>query len=475
VRKTKIIATIGPATRSPEMMRQLIEAGMNVVRINMSHSGQDEAAGVIADLRTISDRVGVLVDTKGPEIRTAEVDNPFTIEQDDLIVIRGEPGPSVPGLLRVTHPSLSRVLDQGSVVLVDDGQIELSVVDIIDEEVHCRVVRGGTIKSRKGVNIPDARLGLPFMSERDASDIRFAVRQGADFIAASFVSEPDDVRQIRDIIEREGGRTAIIAKIESRLGVKNLAEIIALADGIMVARGDLGVEIRLEEVPVVQKQIVDACREAGKTVIVATEMLESMTRNPRPSRAETSDVANAIFEGTDAVMLSQETTVGKYPIDAVRTMGRIAEFAERETARTSMKLPGGARASEVSELICKGAFLAATELKVRAIIVPTSSGATALRISRYRPPVPILVTTPDLSTARRLALSYGVYAVTMRMYGRMENVVRRSCEAMVEEGQLARGDMIAVVAGVPTGRSGTTNLLTIQSVENLVGRVEEKD
>jgi pyruvate kinase len=257
--------------------------------------------------------------------------------------------------------------------------------------------------------------------------------------------------------------------------VKNLAEIIALADGIMVARGDLGVEIRLEEVPVVQKQIVDACREAGKTVIVATEMLESMTRNPRPSRAETSDVANAIFEGTDAVMLSQETTVGKYPIDAVRTMGRIAEFAERETARTSMKLPGGARASEVSELICKGAFLAATELKVRAIIVPTSSGATALRISRYRPPVPILVTTPDLSTARRLALSYGVYAVTMRMYGRMENVVRRSCEAMVEEGQLARGDMIAVVAGVPTGRSGTTNLLTIQSVENLVGRVEEKD
>ncbi len=475
MRKTKIIATIGPATRSPEMMRQLIDAGMNVVRINMSHSGQDEAAGVIADLRTISDRVGVLVDTKGPEIRTAEVEAPFTVEQDDLLVIRGDSGPSVPGLLRVTHPSLSRVLDQGSVVLVDDGQIELSVVDIVDEDIHCRVVRGGTIKSRKGVNIPDARLGLPFMSERDASDIRFAVRQGADFIAASFVSEPDDVRQIRDIIEREGGRTAIIAKIESRLGVKNLAEIIALADGIMVARGDLGVEIRLEEVPVVQKQIVDACREAGKTVIVATEMLESMTRNPRPSRAETSDVANAIFEGTDAVMLSQETTVGKYPIDAVRTMGRIAEFAERETARTSMKLPGGARASEVSELICKGAFLAATELKVRAIIVPTTSGATALRISRYRPPVPILVTTPDLSTARRLTLSYGVYAVTMRMYGRMENVVRRSCEAMVEEGQLARGDMIAVVAGVPTGRSGTTNLLTIQSVENLVGRGEEKD
>ena len=475
MRKTKIIATIGPATRSPERMAELIEAGMNVVRINMSHSGQDEAAGVIADLRTISERVGILVDTKGPEIRTTDVEVPYVVERGDVFTIRGEPGLSTPQVLRVTHPSLSRVLDVDSLVLVNDGQIELSVIDIEPDAVRVKVLRGGTISSKKGVNIPDARLGLPFMSERDASDIRFAVRQGADFIAASFVSEPDDVQQIRDIVEEEGGRTAIIAKIESRLGVKNLAEILALADGIMVARGDLGVEIRAEEVPVVQKRMVDAARAAGKIVIVATEMLESMTRNPRPSRAETSDVANAIFEGTDAVMLSQETTVGKYPIDAVRTMARIADYAERETARTSMKLPGGARAADLSELICKGAWLAATELKVRAILVPTSSGATALRISRYRPPVPILVATPDLATARRLALSYGVYAVTMRIYGRMENVIRRACEAMVEEGQLSRGDMVCVVAGVPTGRSGTTNLLTIQSVEALVGRVDEKD
>ncbi len=471
MRKTKIIATIGPATRSPEMLKKLIDAGMNVVRINMSHSTQDEAAGIIADLRTLSDKVGILVDTKGPEIRTNEVEAPYVIEQGESIIVRGgEPGMSKPGLLRVSHPTIARVLDRGSSVLVDDGQIELMVVEIDGDDVHCRVVRGGTIKTRKGVNIPDARLGLPFMSERDASDIRFAVRQGADFIAASFVSEPEDVEQLRNLVTQEGGHTAIISKIESRLGVKNLADIIALSDGIMVARGDLGVEIRAEEVPVVQKQMIDACRAAGKTVVVATEMLESMTRNPRPSRAETSDVANAVFEGTDAIMLSQETTVGKYPIDAVATMSRIAEFAERETARTSMKLPGGAHASEVSELICKGAWLAASELKVKAILVPTSSGATALRMSRYRPAVPILVTTPELAVARRLSLCYGCHPVTMRIYGRMENVIRRSCEAFVEEGTLRRGDVIAVVAGVPTGRSGTTNLLSVQSVENLVGR-----
>ena len=474
MRKTKIIATLGPVTRSPEMMKQLIDAGMNVLRINMSHGTQEEAAGIIADLRRISERVGILIDTKGPEIRTTDVEAPYELEAGHELTIRGETGFSTPEVLRVTHPSLPRVLDIGSSVLVDDGQIELMVIDVETDHVRCRVIRGGTVKSKKGVNIPDARLGLPFMSERDASDIRFAVRHGADFIAASFVSEPEDVHQIREIIAQEGGKTAIISKIESRLGVKNLADIIAVSDGIMVARGDLGVEIRLEEVPVVQKQMIDACRAAGKTVIVATEMLESMTRNPRPSRAETSDVANAIFEGTDAIMLSQETTVGKYPIDAVRTLSRLAEFAERETARNSMKPPGG-RTKELSELMCKGAFLAATELKVRAILVPTTSGATAVRMSRYRPPVPILVTTPDLAVARRLSLSFGCYAITMKMFGRMENVIRRSCEAMVAEKMLDRGDLVAVIAGVPTGRSGNTNLMTIQSVENLVGVRHDAD
>jgi pyruvate kinase len=229
------------------------------------------------------------------------------------------------------------------------------------------------------------------------------------------------------------------------------------------------VEIRAEEVPVVQKQIVEACRSAGKTVIVATEMLESMITEPRPTRAETSDVANAIFEGTDAVMLSGETGVGKYPIEAVRTMARIAEYAEKEVARKRPELPGATRAEAVSELICKGAWLAARELKLKAILVPTSTGATALRMSRYRPPVPILATTPDMTSARRLCLSYGVFALPTKHYGRMENMVRRSCQLMVDEGYLTRNDTIAVVAGVPVGHSGSTNLLTIQQVSALLG------
>jgi pyruvate kinase len=309
---------------------------------------------------------------------------------------------------------------------------------------------------------------MPFISEQDASDIAFAVRQQFDFIAASFVGDAEDVQWVRRLVEREGGDLAIISKIESRYAVKNLGEIIAVSDGIMVARGDLGVEIPPEEVPVVQKQIIDACKAAGKPVIVATEMLESMIENPRPTRAETSDVANAIFEGTDAVMLSGETSVGKFPIEAVAMMGRVARIAEAETHRRARRLPGGAHAGEISELICKGAWLAAQELRVKGIIVPTSSGRTARRMSRYRPRAPVLATTPDIAIARRLALSYGVFARPTRHFGRMESMVRRSCQLMVDEGYLAEDDLVAVIAGVPVGRSGTTNLLTLQRVEALL-------
>lgn len=470
MRKTKIIATIGPATRPPDRLRELVEAGCNVVRINMSHTSQEEAAAIIADVRAISDRVGILLDTKGPEIRTTEVDGVVLLERGQTVAVRGEAGPSDDRLIRVTYRELARAVDEGSTILVNDGRIELEVVAVEPDQVRCRVVRGGELKSRKGVNIPDVKLKLPFMSPRDESDIRFAVRHGADFIAASFVSDPEDVLKVREIVADEGGQVAVIAKIESRMGVRNLPEIIATADGVMIARGDLGVEIRAEEVPIVQKQIIDLCRSVGKTVIVATEMLESMINAPRPTRAETSDVANAIFEGTDAVMLSGETGVGRFPIDAVRTMSRIAEFAEREVDRVRSALPGGARAETVSELICKAAWLAARELKVKGILVPTSTGATAVRMSRYRPPAPILATTPDMAVARRLSLSFGVFALPTRHYGRMENMVRRSCQLMVGEGYLNRDDVVAVVAGVPVGRSGTTNLLTIQQVASLLGR-----
>ncbi|MEZ4470955.1 MAG: pyruvate kinase [bacterium] len=468
MRKTKIIATVGPATQHAEGLQALFDAGCNIIRVNMSHSSQEDASEIIARVRRLSSHVAVMLDTRGPEVRTTEVAAPVVLKAGDPVVIRGEEGPTTAGLIRVNYRGLARVLDEDTLILLADGQIELEVKVAEPHQLQCVVTKGGTLGSRKGVNIPGVRLPMPFISEQDASDIAFAVRQDLDFIAASFVGDAEDVLRVRRLVERDGGDIAIVSKIESRYAVKNLAEIVAVSDGIMVARGDLGVEIPAEEVPVVQKQIIDACLAAGKPVIVATEMLESMIQNPRPTRAETSDVANAIFEGTDAVMLSGETSVGKYPIQAVETMSRIARIAEAEVERRQGRLPGGAHATEISELICKGAWLAARELAVKGILVPTSSGRTARRMSRYRPRAPILATTPDLRVARRLAICYGVIARPARAYGRMESMVRRSCQLMVDEGLLEPGDLVAVVAGVPVGRSGTTNLLTLQRVAALL-------
>jgi pyruvate kinase len=470
MRKTKIIATIGPATSHPDQLRRLFDAGLNAVRINMSHSSQDAAAQVIADVRTISDRIAILLDTRGPEVRTTEVDAPVVLVAGETVRLCGEPGTSTAELIRVSYNGFARAMEPGGRILIADGQIELEVVNKGRKELVCQIVEGGTLGSKKGVNVPGVRLPMPFMSEQDASDIRFAARHHVDFIAASFVSEAEDVLRIRELVHREGGDAGIISKIESRFALQNLTEIIAVSDGLMVARGDLGVEIPAEEVPIIQKQIIDACRDAGRTVIVATEMLESMIENSRPTRAETSDVANAIFEGTDALMLSGETSVGAHPIDTVATMARIARIAEAEVARRKRNLPGGARTVDVSDLICKGAWLAARELNIAAILVPTSSGTTAKRLSRYRPPVPILATTSSMAVARGLALSFGVYAWPARHYGRMENMVRRSCQMMVDAQILQPDELIAVIAGVPVGRSGSTNLLTLQVVSALLGR-----
>ena len=475
MRKTKIIATIGPSTRAINDLQHLIDAGCNVIRINMSHSSQKEADTLMEDVRTLSDEVALLVDTKGPEVRTTITTEPVTIEEGKEILIRGEQEETTAECIYVSYSALPQVLHEGVVVLIADGQIELKVKTVEPGQLRCIVRRGGVLTSKKGVNIPGVKLPMPFLSEQDASDITFAVRNGADFIAASFVGDAEDVLQVRRLIEREGGKTAVISKIESQYAVDNLDAIINASDGVMVARGDLGVEIPAEEVPVVQKHIIDKCRSAGRFVIVATEMLESMIQNPRPTRAETSDVANAIFEGADAVMLSGETSVGKYPFDAVQMMGRIAAIAEAEVARREQVPPSGEVGGEVTELICKSAWFAAHELNLKAILVPTSSGRTARRMSRFRPRSPILATTPDMDTARRLALSYGVYALPARHYGRMEGMVRRSCQVMIDAGQLVGEDLIAVAAGVPVGRTGSTNLLSIQQVSSMMGRAGQDD
>ena len=323
LRKTKIIATIGPATESSEMLKKLFDAGCNVVRINMSHSSQTDAAQIISRVRTISESIAILLDTRGPEVRTTEVESPIDFHVGDRVEISGVPGITTKEVVRVNYPAFARAMEIGSEILLNDGRIQLTV-DAVEPSLICTVQVGGQLGSKKGVNVPGVRLPMPFLSDQDISDIRFGVRHQVDFIAASFVSEPEDVLKLKELVEQEGGKTSVISKIEARFALKNLSEIIAVSEGLMVARGDLGVEIPAEEVPVVQRQIIDACRAAGRTVIVATEMLESMISNPRQTRAETSDVANAIFDGTDAIMLSGETSVGKYPIEAVSAMSRIA-------------------------------------------------------------------------------------------------------------------------------------------------------
>ncbi len=471
MRKTKIIATIGPSTRSPEALETLIASGCNVIRINMSHSSQEEADAIIQDIRTISDEVAILIDTKGPEIRTTTVAAPVTLVEGAEVLVRAEKAESTAEVIHVTYRDLPQVLEVGTKVLINDGQISLKVEAREEGQLRCRVLRGGVFTSKKGVNIPGVKLPMAFISEQDESDIRFAARQNADFLAASFVGDANDVGQIRKIFSEEGAKTVIISKVESQYAIDNLDAIIEASDGLMVARGDLGVEIPLERVPVAQKRMIDACRARGRSIIVATEMLESMIQNSRPTRAEASDVANAIFEGADAVMLSGETSVGRFPFEAVRMMGRIAEIAEEEVAQRVHVPPSGGVGGEITELICKSAWFAAQELNLAAIVIPTSTGRTARRMSRFRPKAPILATTPDMDTARRLALSYGVYALPARHYGRMESMVRRSCQVMIEAGKLKSEDLVAVAAGVPVGRTGTTNLLSIQQVSALMGRV----
>lgn len=477
MRKTKIIATLGPSTRSIENLERLIEAGCNVIRINMSHSSREEADQIMEDVRTLSDEVAILVDTKGPEVRTTVAPQPVELKVGSDVVIKGDPqGETNDQQICVTYEDLPEALELGTMILIADGQMEVKVKSkaLTDNALICEVIRGGTLTSKKGVNIPGVKLPMPFLSEQDRADITFAARSGADFVAASFVGDVNDVNQVKDLIASEGGHAKVISKIESQYAIVNLEAIIEASDGIMVARGDLGVEIPAERVPVAQKRMIQACRAAGRSVIVATEMLESMIHNPRPTRAETSDVANAIFEGADAVMLSAETSVGKYPFDAVRMMGRIAEIAEAEFA-LGQSAPPEVLESDVSELICKSAWLAAQDLMLNAILVPTSSGRTAKRMSRFRPRSVILATTPDMVIARSLALCYGVYALPARHFGRMESMVRRSCQVMIDAGYLPDNGLIAVAAGVPVGRSGSTNLLSIQDLAAVTGRMNSED
>jgi len=477
MRKTKIVCTIGPSSEHPDMLRKLIQAGMNVARLNFSHGDYEEHGTRIRNIRRVAAElnktVAILLDTKGPEIRIGKLrEEPIELVQDETIVLTTEDILGDARRVSVTYDKLPQDVSVGSTILLDDGLIGLKVTAIRGSDIECRIVNGGTLKSKKGVNVPGVRISLPGITEKDAADIRFGIEQGIDFIAASFVRKASDVLEIRELLERHGaGHIQIISKIENQEGVDNLDEILEVSDGLMVARGDLGVEIPAEEVPIVQKRMIEKCNMAGKPVITATQMLDSMQRNPRPTRAEASDVANANFDGTDAIMLSGETAAGKYPVESVETMSRIAMKAEAHLKyREIFKRRSLEQQTTITEAISQAVSNSAIDLDAKAIITSTESGYTARMVSKYRPKAPIIAVTPNEQVMRKLCLVWGVIPVLGEDARDTDEMFQIALDRAMKAGHIGLGDLVVITAGVPVGRSGTTNLIKIHQVGDTIAK-----
>lgn len=471
MRKTKIVCTIGPASESLENTKKLIMAGMNVARLNFSHGDYEEHGARIQTIRQASQELGksvaILLDTKGPEIRTGKLSvEPIELVQDEFITLTTEEILGDKDRLSVTYENLPKDVEVGSTILIDDGLIGLTVVDIQGTEIKCRIVNGGTIKSKKGVNVPGVAISLPGITEKDANDIVFGIGENIDFIAASFVRKASDVLEIRSLLEKHNAtHIQIISKIENQQGVDNLDEILEVSDGLMVARGDLGVEIPAEDVPLVQKMMIQKCNRVGKPVVTATQMLDSMQRNPRPTRAEASDVANAIFDGTDAIMLSGETAAGKYPVESVLTMSRIAEKAESAlNYRDLFEKQAHAQQSTVTEAISQAVASSSMDLNAKAIVTSTETGYTARMVSKYRPQAPIIAVTTVDQTMRRLALAWGVTPVKGEVASTTDEMFDRAMKGGLESGLVKEGDLVVITAGVPLGCSGSTNLIKVGQI-----------
>jgi pyruvate kinase len=475
MRKTKIVCTIGPASETVEKLVQLIDAGMNVARLNFSHGNFEEHGIRIKNIREAARQTGktiaILLDTKGPEIRT------HTFENGSAELVAGaEVSISVEEVVgtatrfSVTYRGLIDDVEIGSKILLDDGLIELEVIGKEKQDIKAKVLNSGTIKNKKGVNVPNVKVNLPGMTEKDANDIRFGVEQGVDFIAASFVRRASDVLEIRELLEESRApHIHIIPKIENQEGVDNIEEILEVSDGLMVARGDLGVEIPAEEVPLVQKDLIKRCNAIGKPVITATQMLDSMQRNPRPTRAEASDVANAIFDGSDAIMLSGETAAGSYPVEAVTTMNNIAARAEqaleyREILQNRSRISG----TTITDAIGQSVAHTALNLHASAIVTPTESGHTARMISKYRPKAPIIAVTSEASVSRKLSLVWGVTAQMGQKASTTDDMLDLSVQESINTGLVQHGDLIVITAGVPVGETGTTNIMKVHVVGDII-------
>ena len=473
IRRTRIVCTIGPSSSAPAVLRTMIQAGMDVARLNFSHGDHATHRQVAADVREAADAAGrpiaLLGDLQGPKIRTGPLESAFQrLVRGRTVYLTGghRPAGAAPkpeNEIEVSHPELVTALRRGDHVLLDDGRIELLVRNVADGRAECSVIRGGLLGERKGVSVPGRTLPMPALTAKDLEDLKLAVELGVDYVALSFVRHPEDVLLCKKHLGDHGCRAPVIAKLEKLEAIRQLDKILEVADAVMVARGDLGVELKLGDLPAVQKEVIDRANRAGVPVITATEMLESMVTSNRPTRAEASDVANAIWDGTDAVMLSQETSVGAHPVEAVRAMARICLSAQRhpgfQRARQPWREPG-----QIGSAIAHAAATTADELRARAIIAFTESGTTALRCSKARPRVPVIAASPHPEVLRKTALYSGVIPLLVSPGRDTDQMVANATEGARLSGLVRSGDTVVVVAGVPVGLAGQTNLLKVETV-----------
>ena len=474
MRKTKIVCTIGPASDSAAMMRELIKSGMNVARLNFSHGTHESHKKVIDTFKEVREESGkpvaLLLDTKGPEIRLRTFKDgmkPY-LKKGSVFTLTTEDIEGDESRASITYKDLPRQLEEGKRVLIDDGRIELCVEKCTETDVVCKVIHGGEISAKKGINLPYTHLDMPYLSENDKADLKFGIENDVDFVAASFVRCKEDVIDLRKFLDYYGGHNIkIISKIENIEGVENFDEILEYSDGIMVARGDMGVEVEYERLPGIQKKFIRRCYRAGKMVITATQMLESMIKNPTPTRAEITDVANAVFDGTSAVMLSGETAMGAHPDLVVRVMSKIVCQAEEDYFDMNMSCIGGldVDTKDKTNAICDACCTTARDLKASAIIAVTKSGETARRMSKFRPLEKIVAATPEIKTYHQLALSWGVYPVLALNQDEEERLFMHAIDCAKQIDAVSKGDTVVITAGVPLGMPGTTNLLKVETVK----------
>ena len=472
MRKTKIICTLGPSTDKDGVLRELIANGMNVARFNFSHGSHEEHKGRLDLLKSLREELGkpvaALLDTKGPEIRLKDFKNGTEmLEAGQAFTLTTRDVEGTKEICSITYKDLPQDVAPGGTIMLDDGLIKLQIQTVNDTDIVCTVLNNGKIKNKKGVNVPGVHLSMPYMSQRDKDDIIFGIEQGFDFIAASFVRTAQDVYEIRNLLNEYDSNIRIIAKIENREGVNNIDSILAAADAVMVARGDLGVEIDFTELPGIQKTIIDRSFSFGKPIVTATQMLDSMMVNPRPTRAEISDVANAIYDGTSAIMLSGETAAGAYPVEALKTMSAIAERTEQEGhyLRGRLMEPNTGKIS-VSDATAHAACLTAKDVNAAAIVTVSESGTTARLLSKYRPQQPIIACVMKEQVQRQLSLSWGITSLMMPLAHSTDELIEMSTALAKENGFLHNGELAVVTAGVPVGISGTTNMIKIHMVGN---------